>query len=327
MRRMRSRWPRVGWSWDLVHASKYTALAPVLSALIPGLETAARTMRTEALQHEARELLADTYQATAAAMAKMGEADAAWIAADRAAFTAETIGAPLTVAASMFRMAHVFLSLGQVDQAQQVAAGTAQSLEAIVAADPPVEALSLYGALHLVLAIAAARDNDRERAHQHLATAEQVAERIGEDRDDYGTEFGPSNVAIHAVAVAVELGDAGHALDLAKKADPASLSAERRSRYLLDLATAHAMRRQIGEALHDLQEAERIAPEQTRAHRVAREVTRELLQLSGLRPRPELRDLAERFGVLGGLKRSEQFRPVVSRLPEALAPRTLRLVS
>jgi hypothetical protein len=32
--------------------------------------------------------------------------------------------------------------------------------------------------------------------------------------------------------------------------------------------------------------------------RVLAIVVRELLQLSGLRPRPELRDLAERFGIL-----------------------------
>ena len=41
------------------------------------------------------------------------------------------------------------------------------------------------------------------------------------------------------------------------------------------------MRRQIGEALHSLQEAERIAPEETRVHYVGRAVTRDLLQLSG----------------------------------------------
>jgi hypothetical protein len=128
--------------------------------------------------------------------------------------------------------------------------------------------------------------------------ARDIAERIGEDRDDYGTEFGPSNVAVHTVGVAVELGDAGHALDLASDVDVSSLSPERRSRYLIDLSAAHAMRRQIGEALHDLEEAERIATEQTRTHRIAREVTRDLLQFSGIRPRPELRDLAERFGIL-----------------------------
>ena len=66
----------------------------------------------------------------------------------------------------------------------------------------------------------------------------------------------------------------------------------------MDLAQVHAMLRQIGEALHALAEAERIAPEETRVHYLGRAVTRDLLQLSGLRPRPELRELAERFGVL-----------------------------
>jgi hypothetical protein len=62
----------------------------------------------------------------------------------------------------MFRMAHVFLSLGQLDQAQQVTTATSHALEPVISAsNPPVEALSLYGALHLVLAIAAGRDNDR----------------------------------------------------------------------------------------------------------------------------------------------------------------------
>ena len=58
------------------------------------------------------------------------------------------------------------------------------------------------------------------------------------------------------------------------------------------------MRRQIGEALALLQKAEQLTPEQTRTHRVARAVARDLIQLSGSRPRPELRELAERFGVL-----------------------------
>jgi hypothetical protein len=59
-----------------------------------------------------------------------------------------------------------------------------------------------------------------------------------------------------------------------------------------------AARRQTGEAIRDLTEAETIAPEQTRTHRIARDLTRDLLQLSGLRPRPEFRDLAERCGIL-----------------------------
>jgi len=46
------------------------------------------------------------------------------------------------------------------------------------------------------------------------------------------------------------------------------------------------MRRQIGEAIHDLQQAEQLTPELTHAHLGARLVTRDLLQLSvsGLGP-------------------------------------------
>jgi hypothetical protein len=149
-----------------------------------------------------------------------------------------------------------------------------------------------------VLAVTAARENDRQQANRHLDRAREIAADIGQDRNDFGTEFGPANVALHAVSVAVELGDAGQALDLARDIQPERLSAERQARFLIDLAQAHTMRRQTGEALRCLEQAEQLTPEQTRTHRVARAVTRDLIQLSGSRPRPELRELAERFGVL-----------------------------
>jgi hypothetical protein len=72
----------------------------------------------------------------------------------------------------------------------------------------------------------------------------------------------------------------------------------RQARHSIDLAQAHAMRRQTGEALRCLQEADRLSPEQTRTHRVARALAADLIQLSGSRPRPELRELAARLGVL-----------------------------
>jgi len=283
--------------WQLVHASRYTELAPVLAELVPDLETATRTT-SGSTQAEAYDLLCDSYQAAAAMMAKLGEADAAWIAADRAGFCAERAGSPLGVAAAMFRMAHVFLALRQSDKAHRVALNAAQSLEARVKSGTEPEVLSLYGALHLVLAVAAARDNERAAAHGYLDAARRVAKQLGADRNDFGTEFGPTNVAIHAVSIAVELGDAGHAIDLSRHVDTSGLSPERQARYLLDVAQAHAMRRHTGEALHALLDAEQVAPEETRVHHIGRAVTRELLQLSGPRPRPELRDLAERFGVL-----------------------------
>jgi transcriptional regulator with XRE-family HTH domain len=283
--------------WPMVHGSLYGELAPLLSRLITGLELSTRRAATEVDADEARRLLADTYQATSAALAKLGDADAAWIAADRAAFVSEALGSPLAVAASLFRMAHVFISLGHLLQAHKVAASAEVALESRIGTDAETETLSLYGAFQLVLAIAAARENERAEAHKHLDTARGIAARVGEGRNDFGTEFGPTNVALHAVSVAVELGDAGQALELSRDVDVTNLSPERQARYLIDLAAAHAMRRQIGEALRCLQEAEELTPEQTRTHRVARNVARVLLQLSGVRVRPELREMAERFGI------------------------------
>ena len=53
-----------------------------------------------------------------------------------------------------------------------------------------------------------ARRGDSREARASLKAAAVCAEEIGEDRTDLGTVFGPTNVAIHRVAVAVELGDA-----------------------------------------------------------------------------------------------------------------------
>jgi transcriptional regulator with XRE-family HTH domain len=250
--------------WPMVHASRYTELAPLAARLVPELEQAVRSPASDELTEAARQLLTDTYQAVAAMMAKVGETDAAWVASDRAAFTAEALDDPLAVAASLFCMAHAFLTLREVGQAQGVAREAVEGLEQQAEREPTAQTLSLCGAFHLVLAIGAARDNNRPEAHEHLDQARAIADRIGEDRDDFGTEFGPTNVELHAVGVAVDLGDAGLAIDLARRIQPEQLSPERQARYLIDLAHAHAMRRQIGEALRCLEEAERLTPEQTR---------------------------------------------------------------
>jgi tetratricopeptide (TPR) repeat protein len=265
--------------WPLVHASRYNKLAPLVAVLIPDLVRAVRTDTQPGMKRETRALLTDTYQAVAAMLAKTGESDAAWIAADRAALAAEALGDPLQLAASLLRMACVFLSLEQSAQVQAVA-GTALVGLGQQSATP--EALSLLGSFHLVLAVSAARDNDRGRAYEHLGQAREIASEIGQDRNDFGTEFGPTNTALHAVFVAVEVGDACHALDIARDIQPESLSAERQARHSIDLAKAHAMRRQIGEALRCLKNAEELTPEQTRTHWAAREVARELLQLRPL---------------------------------------------
>jgi hypothetical protein len=105
-------------------------------------------------------------------------------------------------------------------------------------------------------------------------------------------------VQVHRVAVAVDLGDAGEALDVVDvvdEIDPSGLSPERQAHLLIDIARAHAQRRHIADATATLLEAERLAPEQIRAHAVVSETVADLLGQSGRRPSTELADLARRI--------------------------------
>ncbi len=284
-------------TWELVHASRYQELNEALPALLVVMEAAPRRLEGDD-SSAAFALLAELHQATAGLLAKLGAMDLAWMAAERAYLAAERSGDPLLAAVSDFRLAHAFLSAGRSAQAQRVATVAAAALETAAAADSPPPLLSVWGALNLVAAIIASRQGDRDLALEHLGKAETAAGWIGEDRNDYHTEFGPTNVALHQVAVSVELGDAGEALRRAADVDPSPLSLERRARFLIEVARAHAQRRRAPEAVRALKEAEGYAPEQVRSHHYVREMVRDLLRGERRSVNPELRKLAQRVGVL-----------------------------
>ncbi len=279
-------------AWELTHAGRYAELTGLLSALVPDLETAARAL-PEAQRAEVYELMAATYQACSAALTKLGEPEAAWIAADRAMAAAERASNPLLVAAGAFRLVFVFLAARHYDQAEETGRTAAEALWPM-ADDGDQQAMSLWGGLTLQRAVVAARLNDPDNAYDQLERARQMAARLGKGRNDYNTEFGPANVALHEIAVAVELGDAGRALRASATVDTTGLSGERQARMLIDVARAHAQRRQIGEAVAVLHQAEAITPEQIRGHDLVRQLVADLLTMQDP-PGNELRDLAGRL--------------------------------
>jgi transcriptional regulator with XRE-family HTH domain len=280
-------------AWNLAHAGQYTELAGLLRDLVPDLETAARAL-PEAQRAEVFELVAATYQACSAALAKLGEPEAAWIAADRAMAAAERAGNPLLVAAGAFRLVFVFLGARHYDQAEEAARTASEALQARADEGDP-QAMSLWGGLTLQRAVIASRVNDSDAAYSYLERAAQVAARLGEGRNDFNTEFGPANVGLHEIAVAVELGDAGRALRAAATVDATGLSAERRARMLIDVARAHAQRRQVDEAVAAWRQAEDITPELVHGHELVHQLVSDLVTMQDL-PSAELQDLAVRLG-------------------------------
>lgn len=284
---------RTGKAWELAHASRYADLTDLLGALIPNLEVAARALPGQAA--EVFELMAAAYQACSAALDKLGEPEAAWIAADRSMSAAERAGSPLLMAAGAFRLVFVFLSARHYGQAEETARTAAEALWLLADQGTP-EAMSLWGGLTLQRAIIAARSGEAPAAYRHLDHARQMAARLGDGRNDYNTEFGPANVGLFEIAVAVELGDAGRALRAAEAVDVTRMSGERQARMLLDVARAHAQRRQVGEAAAALARAEDIAPELVHGHYLARQVASDLLTMTDA-PGDELHALSVRLGV------------------------------
>ena len=76
--------------------------------------------------------------------------------------------------------------------------------------------LSIWGSLQLRAAITAARSCNADEAWNRVALAEQAVSRVPTGFDPYQLTFSAENVAIHAVAVAVELRDGTRAVELVR---------------------------------------------------------------------------------------------------------------
>ncbi|MFK8907574.1 helix-turn-helix domain-containing protein [Streptomyces sp. YS-3] len=281
-------------AWELTHQGNYADLAELLEGLVPRLEAATRSV-PEADRPELFRLLAAMYHTCSGALANLGEPEAAWIAVDRAVVAAERADDPLLMAAGEFRLSIVFLGARHFEQAAQ-ASGTAADALGPLADSGQVEAVALRGALTLQRAVAAARLNLADEAYGYLRDARAMAEQVGDGRNDYNTEFGPTNIGLHEVAVAVDLGDAGVALRAAQSVDASGLSAERQTRFQIDVARAHAQRRQVTDAVAALMKARGLSSEMVRALPIVKQIVADLLTMSQ-QPSEELRALAGESGV------------------------------
>ncbi len=277
----------------LARTARYDELADVLGDLLPGLEAAARNV-PDSQQADVCELMAVAYQACSAALAKLGRCDAAWIAADRAMAAAERAGNLLLVAAGAYRLASVFLDARRYLLAEETARTAAAALRSLAELGDP-DAIALCGGLTLLRAAAAARTNHASAAYGHLARARHLAARLGEHQANGAPEFGCQQVALYEIAVSVDLGDAGHALRASAAISTAGLSPSRHARMLIDVARAHAQRRQVSEAVTALLRAEAVQSGRFSDTGRVRQVIAELLAIA--EPVPDsLRELAVRVG-------------------------------
>jgi transcriptional regulator with XRE-family HTH domain len=259
----------VGHAWTTFQHARY----PQVIDLLPDLLT--DVQRTHAHQPEAaRGPLVEAYRITAALLVKLGDAELAWLAADRA--MAAATGDRVLVAAAAVQLGQVLRAAGRARTAKSVMRAAAYRIASPVIEYGTPPDLSLCGTLLIQAALAAAHYGDHAAVAELLDEAADLAERVGDRHDHHRTGFGPTAVDLARTAAAVELGDARDAVAWHEKTIQRdgwrSLSVEHRAAHLIDAARAYL---QIGDPVaagRVLTDAERIAPAEIRHRPAGRDV-------------------------------------------------------
>ncbi len=289
---------RIAAAHRMYQAARYEEAGRVLPALIAETETASRT--ADPGDPDICRQRANVYDTTAALLSRVGERALAWVAADRAISAAEQSGQPLLIALGAYRMAYLLTSRKHPEDALGLAITAATAIAQLNPAPLP-DQLSIYGALHLAAANAAAAQHDAALSASLLSTAGRVAGGLGHDANYLGTAFGPVNVAIHKMSTSARLGDWTAVLKIGESLDAATMPAGligRRTQVKLDLARAYAMRRQDAAAVNTLLSAEQLSPQLVRFHNHTHDVINCLLRREHRASTPQLRPLAHRAGLL-----------------------------
>jgi transcriptional regulator with XRE-family HTH domain len=218
--------------------------------------------------------------------------DLRWQAAVQARQAAREHGGSDVLGLAAFGAASGLLAAGDFDIALA-------ELDSVTVPTSTGEAEQLDGMLALSRSLVAAADKRPSDVDAPLEYAAELAERTGEG-NAYGLDFGPTNVGVWRMGVALEARDFAKAASIAEGLQPSLLpSATRKAAYWADYGRALArLRGRQDDAVKALRKAELISPPRVQRHPFVREVIGELLARSrrDVTGR-ELRGMAYRAGL------------------------------
>ena len=200
----------------------------------------------------------------------------------------------LTEASCLGTYADTLVRLGSAAEAMTVCR---QAIGLLVEESRPAEsAPAITGRLHLVAARSAAAQHAPRSAERWLVCAAESARRGGSV--DPRHPFDLADVRVHAVRIALRLGQVRHAVTLAQAADVAAVPARvRRCRGYITVASAHARAQNPSAVIYALSKAEQSCGEELRYNGDAREIIADLLSHENALIRADLLALATRAGV------------------------------
>ncbi|MGI5232522.1 helix-turn-helix domain-containing protein [Actinoallomurus sp. CA-142502] len=284
---------------ELRQKASYIALGEKAPAVLAELQ-AATAMYAGRDKEACFGLLAVAYRETDAFIYGLGYEDLSVLATRCMRWAAARSGDPYLVTVGNYLRVRELWSTASWDDALTVIDDAITSVQGPCdAGDRP--ALAIWGGLQLRASITAARKLDADEAYARLHLAHEAVDRLGnDDRNDYyKLVFTRPNVAIHDVAVAVELGDGVEAIKRSTTLRiPADMPASRSGHHYLDLSRGWLFYGNRDRALAAMEKAERIAPALVRNHPMAQKTVRTLLDAEVRGYRERVRRLGARMNVL-----------------------------
>lgn len=248
-----------------VHRLRYAEVGAELPGLLHHLYALAEADATAGEQ--ARALLHDAYRMAATIAGRYRQPDLAAVASERHQQLAPRTGDPLRVAISGYHRSTHHLQHGTYPAGLRVL----ERAHRYVDDTPAGHAVAIQ--LHLRAAVTAARDADTDTADGHIEQARAISrEHHPPPVPYYNVNADPLNIAVHWCAVPVENYDGAEAVrrgDQVRVAD--SDQPERIGHHHIDQARAWLLYGDRDRTLAHLNDARRIAPQNTRQHPQVRE--------------------------------------------------------
>ncbi|MDT3396657.1 helix-turn-helix transcriptional regulator [Streptomyces sp. B1866] len=292
-----------------LHRLRDTASNVAILRVLPDLFREARALAEVATGHEREEayaVYAVCCKFAHTAAHALGHPELIAMACERAAWAAGLSGDPvLPAVADWMRVWDMWATADWADALalSDKAIGTLQ--DGYERGEPL--ALRAWGTLQLRSAVSAARAGRAAEADDRIGLAKTAADRMtayagAPVYDRHSLTFSPGNVHIHAISVALEMGEQRKALALNRRTSPelvAALPKSRQGHYRMDVARAWMWNGNRDKALAELEKAERIAPQLVRNHPIARSTLRSIVYAERTTTREKLRRMSDRFHLDG----------------------------
>lgn len=246
----------------------------VLAQRLPDLLASCRALHRGARSAETSDLVVRVYHLSRQLLNGTGAHDLARIVADRAMTVAADDERSIVMSASAWQAGNALLCMSSAQECYDYALAAVRWLSKSECADDG-DSVSLRGSMHVLAARGAAAMHDPLEAERQISLAQQLVRHRGGDHRVYGIVFGPTEVGIARMEIALSRLDFDQTIRIAAEVDVVDeYPIDGHTRYQTALAYAFVCRGEDVASAFSLEKAAQACPEALRydvtAHRALR---------------------------------------------------------